>query len=148
MVNVLFYTFKSFPFKDVLPSNTFILGKLSSDIKDFQQTISKSQPELIIGVGAVRDFSRFERIAINKFNKGKVSRNLIEYYDLSFPENGFENIKLSYKPTKSFCNWSAFKLAEFIEQNKLDSRLSFVHINRRDKSELIKYIKSFKSYLP
>lgn len=140
MANVLFYTFKSFPFKDVLPSNTFILGKLSSDIKDFQQTILKSQPELIIGVGAVRDFSRFERIAVNRFNNGSVSKYSKEQFDLAFPEKGFDSIRLSYEPTKSFCNWSAFKLAEFIQENNLNSKLSFVHINRKDRTKLLKLI--------
>lgn len=143
MPKVLFYTFKSFPFKDVLPANSFVLAKLNSDIKQLQQLILEQKPEIIIGIGLVRGFSRFERVAVNKFNNGKVGRVSKEYFDLTFPEKGFENLKLSYKPTKSFCNWSAFKLAEFIEQNNLDLKLSFLHINRKDKLELIKYVDSF-----
>lgn len=145
MSNVLFYTFKSFPFINTLPANTFILGKLNIDIKCFQQMILKLQPESIIGVGLVNGFSRFERMAINKFNNGKVSKNSREYFDLSFPEEGFQSIRLSYKPTRSFFNWSAFKLAEFIERNSLNSKLSFMHINKRDKSELLKFVQSLNN---
>lgn len=145
MYKVLFYTFKSFPYIDVFNTDElFVLAKLSNDINLLEERILEDKPEVIIGVGVVRGFSRFERVAVNKFNKVKVSKNSIEYYDLSSPEKGFENIKLSYKPTRSFCNWSAFKLAEFIEQNKLDSKLSLLHINRKDKFELIKYLASFK----
>ena len=145
MSKVLFYTFKSFPYIDVFNTDELIiLAKLSDDIKLLEDTILKEKPEVVIGVGLVRGFSRFERIAVNKFNKGQVSKNSIEYYDLSFPEKGFENLKLSYKPTRSFCNWSAFKLAEFMEQNNLDSKLSFLHINRKDRLELIKYLDSLR----
>ncbi len=142
MSNVLFYTFKSFPFSDSLPENSFVLAKLNSDIKLLEERILNDKPEIVIGVGLVRGFSRFERIAVNKFNKVKVNKNSQESFSLVFPEKGFENIKLSYKPTRSFCNWSAFKLAEFIEENNLDLKLSFLHINRKDKLELIKYVAS------
>ncbi len=145
MSKVLFYTFKSFPFSDVFDKeNIFVLAKLSNDIKLLEDTILKEKPEIVIGVGLVRGFSRFERIAVNKFNRGKVSKNSKESFNLIFPEKGFENIKLSYKPTRSFCNWSAFKLAEFMEQNNLDSKLSFLHINRKDRLELIKYLDSLR----
>lgn len=136
----MFYTFKSFPFIDALPADSFILAKLNSDIKDFQQTILRSQPELIIGIGSVKGFSRFERIAVNKFNNGKVSKFSKQYFDLTFPEKGLDGLRLSYRPTKSFCNWSAFKLAEFIQENNLNTKLSFVHINRKDKTKLLKLI--------
>ncbi|MEP7103382.1 MAG: hypothetical protein ABI721_01575 [Candidatus Dojkabacteria bacterium] len=108
-MKTLTYTFNSFKHKELLKKdfgNVFIFQKLKVDLEKIK--------------------------AINKFNQGKVNRVGKESYDLFIP-----NIKIQHGiPSDSFCNWTMYKISEFLEENKLDIKLSFIHLDIQDFNKL------------
>lgn len=140
MKKVLFYTFRTFPIELIDTKDVFIFGKLKEDLKVFEKKILNESPDLIIGFGLVKGKSRFERIAINKFNNGVISETSPEFYNLEFPDKGFNTIKVSTKPTNSFCNWTMYKITDFLNEESLLTKMSFIHINKDSINDLLSYI--------
>lgn len=140
MKKVILYTFRSFPYLALFPEKeVFLFGKLKEDLTEFREIILKEKPDHILGFALVKSKSRFERVTINKFNNGVINKNSTDFYTLDYPENGFNTIKLSIKPTNSFCNWSMYKIANFLEYEGLMTKISFIHINKDGISDLISY---------
>src|SRR3989344_4304635 len=133
-MSTLTCTFRTFPFKDKIP-RAFVFEKLNKDFITFSEKILRKKPEIIIGIAKSENSSRFEKLAINQFNKTKkVSLGGKNSFDLDLPENLI--FPVSDKPTNSFCNWTAYKLKEFLDNNKLDIKLIFVHIGEKDINKL------------
>lgn len=140
---MLVYTFRTFPYKSALSKfcdNYFVFGKLKDDLKKFVRIVGQRRPDLIVGIAkSSKNYSRFERKAINQFNKtGVISKDGAPSYKLYYPSKGYKAIKLSDKPTDSFCNWTMYKIAEYI--NKSKTRLMFVHIKEKDIKKLLIYL--------
>lgn len=127
---ILVYTFRTCPFKDKL-NEPFIFGKLKEDFKNFSEIIKKQKPELVIGI-ANNNKSVIEQYAINKFNKGIINKKGKELYEL----HTNNSLPISNKPTKSFCNWTAYKISELIEKEKLNTKLIFAHIKENDLAKI------------
>lgn len=133
-MTLLTYTFRTFPYKDNLPSSTFVFGKLKADFICFQQKILAAQPNYIVGVAYTDEDSRFEPIALNAFGKnGIVSKGSAGQLDLYVPPffDSF-GFKLAQRPTRTFCNWTMFKTAEFLSDNRLPAKLIFMHVRGQD----------------
>ena len=135
---MLIYTFRTNPFKNKLLEkfpNLFIFGKLKEDFNKLSESIINNNPDYILGIASSNN-SRFEPVAINKFKKTKkISIQGQKQYDLFIPQS---NIKKSFSPTDSFCNWTMYKIAEFIEKNKLSTKLIFAHLEQNDLPNLIR----------
>src|SRR3989339_613560 len=127
---ILTYTFRTCPFKDKL-NEPFIFGKLKDVLKTFFEIIKKQKPELVIGI-AKSNKSVIEKYAINKFNNGVINKKGKESYELH--TNNL--LPISNKPTNSFCNWTAYKISELIEKEKLNTKLIFTHIKEKDLIEI------------
>lgn len=134
----LTYTFRTNAFKDDLfgiNNELFVFGKLKEDLNNFCSKILNGSPDLIIGVAKSDSYSRFESIAINRFNKTKkIIRGGDPFFELFIPSNTEFNI--SKIATDSFCNWTAYGIMSFIKNNNLRTRLCFVHLNEKDTSNL------------
>lgn len=137
-MKTLIYTFRTFPFKDKIPV-LFIFGKLKEDFEIFSNLILNEKPEIIIGIAKNESFSCFEKQTINRFNKDKkISKHGKEFFELYIPTDSFA---FSNKATDSFCNWTCYKIKEFIENNNLNIKLSFIHINEKDLDKLNKLLR-------
>ena len=144
MKNLLIYTFRTNPFKDKLIRNfpeSFIFGKLKEDFQKFSELITRETPSLVLGIASSNSSSRFEPIAINQFN---VNKKIVPMAPTSLPLFIPRNVPLetSKITTDSFCNWSMYQIANFIENNELDTKLSFAHVNEEDVDDMINWIKS------
>lgn len=72
--------------------------------------------------------TRQEPTAINKFNRGKVSINGEDKLSLAL----IDSLPISKKQTHTFCNWAMYKIQEHINAEGLDSKHTFVHLNKND----------------
>jgi hypothetical protein len=132
MKRILVYTFKNFPYNDLLPFKNIIeLKKLNNDIEDFCKEIVKYKPELIIGIAkSTKDYSTIEKYTVNKFNKGILIKNAPIKYELDIPKEFEKCIRINTKPTTSFCNLTMFKIKHFLEDNNINIQFAFIHITK------------------
>lgn len=135
------YTFRTFPELNILEKyfgQVFVFGKLKENLEKFKEIILEQDPDLILGI-ANNKKSSIKPIAINNFGKNKkVSKEGKNFYDLFIPEELSKVIPISRFKDDTFCNWTAYKIAEYIEENNLETRLSFVHLNMKDELVLNK----------
>jgi pyrrolidone-carboxylate peptidase len=130
----MIYTFRTSPFKDELQKQfkeVFIFGSLKKDFEEFKRKIAESKPKYIIGIAKTENNSQFETTAINQFNSTKKinAEGKLEF-NLHIPTNN--PFKISKKASDSFCNWTMYKIAQYIEENKLDTKIIFIHLNQLD----------------
>ena len=127
---ILAYTFKNFPYTDLLPFKSIReFKKLNNDIKDFCKEIIEYKPELIIGIAkSTKDYSAIEKYTVNKFNKGVLIKNAPIKYELDIPKEFEKCIRINTKPTTSFCNLTMFKIKHFLEENNIKTSFLFIHI--------------------
>ncbi len=134
MKKILVYTFKNFPYTDLLPfKNIKEFKKLNNDIEDFCKEIIKYKPELIIGIAkSTKDYSTIEQYTINKFNKGILVKKALTKYKLDIPKEIEKYIRINTKPTTSFCNLTIFKIKHFLKENNIKTQSIFLHILKDD----------------
>lgn len=129
-MKVLIYTFRTSPFtaelEEQFGQKPFIFGRLKEDLEKFKKLIDETQPELIIGFAkSPYKYSLIEAKAINRFNKSKsIVKNGVAEYKLHLPEQIPTGMKVRQEGTDSFCNWTMYKLAAYVE----DSKLTFIHL--------------------
>jgi len=120
------FTFRTFPHIDKLHQDfdtVFVFGKLRSDLEKFKQIIAKEKPDIIVGFArSTQEFSSFETRAVNMFH-GKTLCGENKEYSLFVPDIAGTGIEMSQKQTTSFCNWTAYRLAEFLHRNSLKKQL-------------------------
>ncbi len=140
MKNKIIYSFqsnKNYLQLESLSSHIFLFGALKKDISDFFKIIDSTKPDLITGIGNSSNFV-IEGVAVNKFNKnGKISKSGKEFYDLYLPEQFTDIAPVSSKQTVSFCNWTAYKISEYIDKNNLTTKNSLIHSPRHQMSYVI-----------
>jgi pyrrolidone-carboxylate peptidase len=127
------YTFRTFPLIEELKRaypRLIILGELNKDIKLIKDEIIETKSAVVVGIAKSNGGSVLESIAINRFNKMRISKLGPEKFDLFIPEQPV--FKKSNKPTSSFCNWSMYKILQFVKEKNLNCRLIFIHVNLSD----------------
>ena len=128
------YTFRTY--KDVAQLERIfgvkvpVLGELKKDIESLCTRLSMEKPEYILGVANTRGKSVMETATVNNIHGHMINLLGDESYNLYVPSPTVFN--LSIKTTRTFCNYSMYKIAEYIRQNKLQSKLMFVHLNSKD----------------
>src|SRR3989339_830645 len=106
---------------------------LIKTIDSFCKKILEVKPKLILGVAKSKKYSYFEPETINRFNKSKkVISSLNEEFILDIPNLDNTNCLIRKRPTTSFCNYSMYKIKNFLEENNLEIPFSFVHIKQQD----------------
>ncbi len=139
---VIIYTFRTNPFKEKiiqLNQNTFIFGKLKEDFKIISKRIREERPEYIIGIANFPGKSKCESRAVNKFTKNKkIEKRGEESFNLFFPENA--SFEISKSVSDSFCNWTMYKISKLIKDEKLNSKLIFVHLNEKDFQKFLDFL--------
>ena len=131
MSNMIVYTFRTFPEIEKLKKifgEVFVFGKLKEDLEKFINIIETKKPKYILGVAKGNNVSQLEKYAINKFGKtGIIDKNGSELIELYVPKELKKDFKVSAKPTSSFCNWTMYKIGSYLLENKLKTKLMFVH---------------------
>jgi len=128
---MLVYTFRTFPEIEKLKEifgEVFVFGKLKEDFEKFTKIIEIKKPKYILGVAKGKNVSQLEKYAINIFGKtGIIDKNGVERIELYIPKELENDLKISVKPTSSFCNWTMYKIGSYLLENKLKTKLMFVH---------------------
>lgn len=112
-----------------LDHDVFYFKKLNQDFNVFQNMILSQNPKWILGIAAFKE-TQFESKAINQFNKSKlISKSSQFSFDLFIPKS---NLKVNKSTSDSFCNWSSYRICEFVKLQNLDIKVSFLHCEIRD----------------
>lgn len=127
---MLVYTLRTFPYIAELEEyfgEVFVFSKLKQDWRAFEKLLD-NQPDSVLGVALTDGPSREEPIAINTFNCGTVVKSGVDQLELHtlglFPP--------AKKPTRTFCNWTMYHTQNYINQHNLQTKFSFIHINKND----------------
>ena len=142
----MYYTFDSNPFAKELTDlfgNIFLFKKLNDDFEIYKKEILKQKPDFIIGIAkSPRGFSYFDNNCFNEFGKNKkLLKNGPEKYELFVPKNiDFRTID-NLMTRKSFCNWTMYKIKNFLKENDLKTELIFTHLMEKDLFKLDKSIR-------
>jgi hypothetical protein len=124
LVKIFIYTFKSVSNPEIFGADVFVLQKLKNDLNRFIELIEIHKPDTILGIGNAQ-FTAYESLAINRFHGRTLIRDGDNTYDLYIPST---SLRVNNKPTESFCNWTAYRIARFIIQKSLNTKLSFLHL--------------------
>lgn len=115
-----------------------MLEKLKEDLEKMFELISEKKPEMILGVALGNgEDSVFEPRAINQFHKKeKVVKNGKDEFKLFVPDLKGTSFEISKKPTDSFCNFSMFRVKNWLEENRLEIPFAFCHVKKEEIKEL------------
>lgn len=132
---ILVYTFRTFPFIDVLHSlfpHVYVIHKLKEDLNLFTRLMEEKKPSHVLGMAKSNSRHSFiEPLTINNFNKSKkVIHHENMKYELYVPAGLDSNFTLAKSPSHSFCNYSMYFIADFIFQNNLNLKFSFSHVQK------------------
>lgn len=148
-MQILVYTFRTFPYLEELKKTfprVIIFGKLKEDLQKFCSLISQEKPDIILGLALSTQGSFFEPKTINQFNRNrKVVKGGKRELDLFVPDLNESNFKKSLNPSNSFCNYSMYKIKNFLEQKDIDIPFSFSHLEREQIKELPGLLNKFNS---
>lgn len=141
MSKILVYTFRTFPYIKELKNEfqeVIVLGKLKDDIDMLCTKIIELRPKFVLGIAkSNRKKSYFEPLTINKFNKSnQVIKHTNKDFFLYVPNLNETNFLITKNPTTSFCNYSMYKVQNFLDENNLEIHFSFTHINQEDINSL------------
>lgn len=142
-MKILVYSFRTFPLLKELEfefGDIFIFSSLKKDLAAFEEKVIKTNPDIIIGFAKAQKDTRLESFAVNKFNKnGQVEKGGAEKIPLFAPEIG---VKVVQGSTRSFCNWTMYKIASLLKGNKLTTKIMFIHVSAADFPNVVKTVKS------
>ena len=143
--NILIYTFRTFNYVNDLykiNKDIYVFGKLKSDLNEFYHIIDIKKPKYILGIAKNRNkISEFESITINNFNNKKVSNTENFEYKLFVPELLKTPFMIANGYTTSFCNYSMFKIMEYIKEKNINTKFSFAHVKKEDITKLAEIYK-------
>ena len=137
----IYYTFRTNPFLKELSylfGEIFVFNKLNIDFKKFKKKIIKEKPDLIVGLAKTpKNFSYFDLNCFNQFGKNKrIIKNGEKKYNLFIIKNIDFRIIDNLTTKKSFCNWTMYKIINFIKEENLKTKLMFTHIKKDDLEKL------------
>lgn len=140
-MKILVYTFRTFPRLKELEGifgEVVVLGKLKEDLGKMFELIEREKPEMILGVALSNgDDSVFEGKTINQFHKrGKVLKDGKDGLELFVPDLRGTDFKISTRITDSFCNFSMFRVQNWLEENGLEIPFAFCHVKKEEVERL------------
>jgi len=116
----------------------FVFNRLKEDLEVLSKKILSERPDFVVGITGARDISHFKSWAINQFNEKKVLQNGEQHLDLHIPENPV--FLVSSEADNTFSNYAAYKIANLIKENKLDTKMVFAHVKNKDMNEFLDYL--------
>lgn len=119
------YTFRSVGVPADLRDRVFVLSQLDRDIVNLCQLIQLHSPSWILGVGN-GVVTQYESTVKNVFHRSK--RVLLDGPDAFSLFVPVTDLSICNVPTDSFCNWSAYRIAAFLQTERLTIPLSFLHV--------------------
>lgn len=140
MINVV-YTFRTFPYRKEIGAN-FVFGKMNEDFEVFKASLD-AEPDFVVGVALTDGKSRIESRCVNKFGKEKtIIKGGSDEFPLYIPK--LDLLPVSHAHTTTFCNWTMYKISQYIQTKKLNTKLIFVHTNKSDILKVTDLIKNLK----
>lgn len=139
---LLIYTFRSFPYKDIVEKlgvEIYVLDKLKTDLAELMNRIRENKPYLIVGFAKAHGkTTTIEKYAINQFHKNsKVDPNVDEMKLLmDLPSKTV--YKIRENPTDSYCNYSMYKIRRLLNYEHLDSQFYFLHVTETDLKRIVR----------
>lgn len=127
---MIIYTFRTFPYVRDFEERfgeVFVFSELKKDIVHFN-TILTTEPERVVGIALTNGVTRQEPVAINRFNNGKILKDGDDILSITL----LDGFNLASKPTHTFCNWTMYHIQNFINEQNLRTKFSFIHINKND----------------
>lgn len=134
---MLIYTFRTLRFIDSLGENVFVFGKLREDFDQFREQVRAIRPIVILGIGSARQ-TQYEALAVNQYHGKVLDMSGPSSFSLFIPPS---ELPVSYNGTTSFCNWTTYKIAQFLEREDLQTKLVFLHIAPHDEKVLAQELK-------
>lgn len=138
MGKVIVYTFRTYKYIDQLEvvygRKPFILGELKRDLLLLCTRLSREKPKIVFGIASTRGNSMIETVTVNNIHDHKINPDGEEIYELFVPSPTV--FDLSSCTTRTFCNYSMYKIAEHIKINNLDTKFIFVHLNQNDSEQV------------
>lgn len=115
-----------------LSNPVFVVDKPSEDIPKLLNLINNSKPDWVLGFASIKKGqSRWEEITINKFGAGRVSKKSAIGHEFKLGKPDFlgdlSDIKSGKGMSAGFCSQAAFRVAEFIKLNDLETESGFLH---------------------
>ncbi len=127
---IIVYTFRSSPNLTAIQKcgfDPFIFHELKAGLNTLKTRISNEKPILVLGLA--KGTNLIEALTINQFNKTKfVSKGSQDKFLLHIPKTISKSFKVNKRPSDSFCNWTAFKIAEFASVAHPELKVMFAHI--------------------
>lgn len=149
--SLLIYSFNK---KQFLPDllqiwpDIFVLSKLSQEIRSLTDLIKEQQPKHVLGIAQSyrANWAYFQPNAINLFHKrGRVEATGPKQLSLFVPNLSGTIFKKSPRASSTFCNWTIYKIAYFINQNNLTTKPIFAHCQAKHLEQLAKILKNIPS---
>lgn len=141
---MIVYTFRTFPHANYLKEcvgNVFVFSRLKKDLTVLKEQLEQERPKYLIGVAETKGPSRVEPQAVNRFNKGTITKGGKDYLDLHVPQD--TPFLTASTPTYTFCNWTMYQLQKVIDDKNYSTKLVFVHINAKDLGSLAHLLNNY-----
>jgi hypothetical protein len=107
-----------------------VFGEKSID--GYLRFLLHNKPEYILGLGVYsgidQDKIRIEAKCSNQFRNGFMEGNKLQELNIKPYLEPLENSKFGEGIGNSYCNMASWKIMNLINQNKLSSRYTFLHI--------------------
>lgn len=105
----------------------------SNNIDHYLKMLLNDQPSHILGLGSYsgidKDKIRIETITTNRFRNDSIETNAPEEIKINnYLETSNENFRMAFALGNSYCNLISYKIMRLIEEGKLKSQYSFLHI--------------------
>lgn len=126
------YVFDSFREKEELRKmgDVIVDKKPRADIERVCSLLSENKYDLVIGVARSKYKSVIEPVAVNNIHGHLIDKTGPELYELFVPSPPL--FPASTRPSRTFCNYSMYKVARYIRGNNLPVKFMFVHLSEKD----------------
>ncbi|MCA9378992.1 hypothetical protein KC640_01055 [Candidatus Dojkabacteria bacterium] len=144
-MQIIVYSFDSFPWKSELQEDfgeALYLKKLKIGLEQLKKRVLDERPGVVIGIAkASGKQSSIETQTKNQFGlrkPGVILQDGNETYQLYRPAVINIPFKLRHHATATFCNYAAYHLAQFIDQNRLPTLPMFAHVAKAEDLGMLK----------
>ncbi len=143
-MKILTYVFESFKLKSYLGvlGDLVVVKKPKTDVDYLCSLLFSNNYDLVLGVARNNWQSKLEPVAINNVHGHKIDKNGVEKLPLFVPSPIIFSV--SSRTTRTFCNYTMYKVAKYLKDERLKTKFVFFHLRERDTEKMVSFIqKSF-----
>lgn len=141
MMKILVYTFESFQSKEALErlGELVVIRKPKADIQQVCSLLVLGSYDLVLGVAKNRWRSTVEPVAVNNIHGHKIDKGGLDKLALFVPSP--IPFCVAVGTTRTFCNYTMYKVANCLKDERLDTKFVFFHLRERDTEKMVEFIK-------